>query len=65
VVMLDHHKESMPGGEPTLDDSPRWVSTHVVAAGDTAESPLACPAPHILIQPLNKSHQVHQVFQLL
>ena len=39
VVMLDYHKESIPGGELTLDDSSRWVSTHVVAAGDTAESP--------------------------
>ena len=49
VVMLDHYKESMPGREPTLDDSSGWVSTHVVAAeaemrvevasGDTAVSP--------------------------
>jgi len=31
VVMLDHHKESMPGREVR-------VSTHVVAAGDTVES---------------------------
>ena len=48
-VVLDHYKESMPGREPTLDDSSGWVSTHVVAAeaemrvevasGDTAVSP--------------------------
>ena len=60
VVMLDHHKESMPGREPTLDDSSKWVSTHVVAAeaemrvevasGDTAVSPWGLSSsPHINI----------------
>jgi len=49
VVMLDRYKKSMPGREPTLDDSSGWVSPHVVAAeaemrvevasGDTAVSP--------------------------
>jgi len=32
VVMLDHHRESMPGREPTLDDSSGRASTHVVIA---------------------------------
>ena len=32
VVMLDHHTESMPGREPTLDDSSGQVPTHVVTA---------------------------------
>ena len=32
VVMLDHHKESMPGKESTLDHRSGWVSPHVVAA---------------------------------
>ena len=32
VVMLDHHRESMPGREPILDDNSGQVPTYVVTA---------------------------------
>ena len=58
VVMLDHHRESMPGREPTLDDSSGRVPTHVVTAeaemrmeitsSDTTVSPWGLSSsPHI------------------
>jgi len=53
VVLLDHHKESMPGREPTLDDSSGRVPTHVVTveaelrtetiSSDTIVSPWQLP----------------------
>ena len=57
VVLLDHHKESMPGREPTLDDGSGRVSTRVVAA--EAEMRVGITSSDATVSPWGLSSSPH------
>jgi len=57
VVLLDHHKESMPGREPTLDDSSGRGSAHVVTA--EAEMQVEIASGEATVSPWGMSSSPH------